>query len=250
MAGIDDELGNIDSASNFSRSDPIDGSLGKTSAASEGGLRLVHGSQILCKRHGGKTRHKRRVLQGKNAGRLVLAKNGYPEPMGKTPSEARRDRWAAAFEAARQRVEEAVDEQPGLSQSEISRRIDALGRAKFSQRSVGRYILSETQARVDNITALFAVIPEAADAFEASLSEAETDGSEEASWRRLASRFAALMDSSAGYRLLDALEDLAGLGSLNTGFPHLRQAAHDIRAHASNDEKVRAVRKKKTGPDI
>lgn len=159
--------------------------------------------------------------------------------MKRTPAETRWDRWQAAVDAARAKLRAlaSAPDQP-VSQSEVQRRTEELGE-RVTQRTVGRFIDGASGTTVDTLFAILSVVPEAEDAFEASLSPSQPSDVEAASWQRLAARLARLMDVEAGHRLVDAIEDLASLDALNDSWPHLRQPAIDIRQRRARREQDR-----------
>lgn len=240
MGGADDRVGDVDPTSHFPERDPVDRPLRKAGSSGEGRLGLVDGGEVLGERHGPQARHIRLRRQVKVARRLCVVRNGYPSGMTTSPRRQKFERWMAAYEAARARL-------GGLSQSEIARRTEELDDAAVKQRTVGRVAKGENMPGVDTLFALFAAVPEAEDAFEASLAGLGSSESEAASWARVGRQMSELMDLDGAHRLVDALHELAELGPLDTTWPHLRTAAFDRRAGKRQAEASSSTRRKSSG---
>ena len=146
------------------------------------------------------------------------------------------DRWWLAIEASRSKAKELVGDGGSISQSEVSRRIAHLrqqdelrekvdGRPvaeSISQKTISRFVSGEGSKGTNTTTllAIFAVLPEVADAFEAALTEDEGTDAEQAAWSRIAARMAGLMTPRDALQLVDQLEDLRSLGALDTAWPY------------------------------
>lgn len=159
----------------------------------------------------------------------MLADNVYPVGMDKSPQRKRFERWKTAFSRASEKAGEIIGHDPTTSQSKISRRMDDLLGEHVAQRTIGRFANGATDTKASTLFMLFAVVPEVESAFLEALQDKPVDDAEAAAWGRIGRRMAAIMPADAGLRLVDALEDLAALGGLDTSFPELRLSAQKIR---------------------
>jgi hypothetical protein len=147
------------------------------------------------------------------------------------------DRWMKALAAARKAAAENIGPGKAHSQNAVAQMLRAHTGDATQQRTIGRFISDDkAHPRADTLFRIFAAVPAIGEAFENALSGLSADEAERASWSRIASRLEALMTVDEGLRLVDALEDLAALGNLDTTWPHLRRAAIDARRALAREQ--------------
>lgn len=244
MAGTDDLFGDVDPAPHETVANSVDRSLGHARPSGEFRLRAINGGDVFGQIHHNQTRQIRRVRQAVFGARLCLASYGYLPAMSRKPIQSRWDRWSEALKAARAVLER-------VSNDEVARRIEEIGEGSLAPRSVARFVSGEADTSVGNVISILAAVPEAGDAFEDALREVPINDATAASWGRLGRRLAAVMDVEAGHRLVDAIEDLAGLGPLDTTWTPLRDDATLARRILSADRAVRDLQSdQSTNSDI